>query len=125
MNNGSFLVERDVPQVMPPLVMDKLVRPAMARLEGTANEVAEWSIHQGGPAVLDEFCKDAHLGLTSQQAVRSRDLFQQYGNLSGPSCLFVLDDYFHRPAEQATDLGMVVGFGAGYYFGLMAYQWDA
>lgn len=127
MYNGNFLVERDVPRVMPPLVMDKLVRPAMARLGIAAGEVAEWSIHQGGSAILDEFCKEAHLGLTNRQAMRSRDLFHRYGNLSGPSCLFVLDDYFHRPAlsEKTADLGLVVGFGAGYYFGLTAYQWES
>ena len=127
MHNGNFLVERDVPRVMPPLVMDKLVRPAMARLGIATEEVTEWSIHQGGPAILDEFCKEVHLGLTGEQAMRSRDLFHRYGNLSGPSCLFVLDDYFHKStlSEKAPDLGLVVGFGAGYYFGLTAYQWEA
>lgn len=127
MHNGNFLVEREVPRIMPPLVMEKLVRPAMARLGIATEEVTEWSLHQGGPAILDELCKEVHLGLTDDQAMRSRDLFQRYGNLSGPSCLFVFDDYFHalESSEKAAELGVVVGFGAGYYFGLMAYQWEA
>ncbi len=125
MVDGDFFVGNEVPRVMPALVMQRLVRPAMEYWRVDAGDIAEWSIHQGGPAVLDEFCKEIYLGLSDQQMKPSRTLFRKYGNLSSPSCLFVLHHHFHdeRSIGKENQYGAVLGFGAGYYMGMMVYRW--
>jgi predicted naringenin-chalcone synthase len=127
MQNGKFMVEKEIRHIVPKMVSDALVKPAMADLGITRDDVVEWSIHQGGHAILNGLCEPANLGLSEEQVGRSRAFFQRYGNLSSPSCLMVLDSFFHEP-ESATkkgERGLVVGFGAGYYMGLMLYQWSA
>ena len=53
------------------------------------------------------------------------ELFYQYGNLSAPSCLFVLESFFNDQAyeQKKGKKGMVVGFGAGYYLAAFLYEW--
>ncbi len=129
MNGVHFLVGDDVADAMPPLVAQKSVRPLLAKHGLQAAQVPEWSIHQGGMTVLDKF-KDADiLGLTDAQISASRDLFIQYGNFSAPSCLFVLEKHFtaakltqQMGAGPGANKGLVLGFGAGYYFGTLLYE---
>jgi len=127
MVNGNFLVGDAVAELMPPLVMEKLVGPALRDWEVDKGDIAEWSIHQGGPRILQELCKAQHLGLSDRQAEHSRALFQDYGNLSSPCCLFVLDHHFHQGSHDAEQnvCGAVLSFGAGYYMGMTAYRWEA
>lgn len=124
MVNGRFLTKEGVKDIIPKLVSRRLVKPFIERLQVDKDDIAEWSIHQGGPAVLNEFSKKSVLGLADGQLDRSHELFQQYGNFSAPSCLFVLNSYFSEDklSKRGTQ-GMVVGFGAGYYLGAMYYQW--
>jgi predicted naringenin-chalcone synthase len=59
--------------------------------------------------------------LTAAQLADSADTFEEFGNLSSASCLFTLRRQFERPTRDATK-GMVVAFGAGYYFGSLLYE---
>lgn len=125
MVNGRFLTREGVKEKIPKLVANKLVKPFLDRIGIGKDDIAEWSIHQGGPAVLDELRKKKLLGLNSAQLEKSYGLFQKYGNFSSPSCLFVLNSFFsENKISKSGTQGMVVGFGAGYYLGAMYYRWS-
>jgi predicted naringenin-chalcone synthase len=126
MVNGDFHVADAVAELIPPLVTERIIGPAFRDAGIRAHDIPEWSIHQGGPAILDALCKDECLGLSDQQVGPSRALFRKHGNLSGPSSLFVLDHHFHTGASagRTETCGAVLGFGAGYYMGMMVYHWD-
>nr|AUG98245.1 stilbenecarboxylate synthase [Plagiochasma appendiculatum] len=77
-----------------------------------------WCVHPGGRAILDEVEKT--LSLKPEKLVATREVLFDYGNMSGASVLFVLDQMRKRSAEmnapttgEGCDWGLVVGFGPG------------
>lgn len=70
-----------------------------------------WAVHPGGTAVLKE------VGLALELADRdlrfSRAVFEQYGNMSSPSVLFVLKSILQEGARAGRRC-LAVSFGAGF-----------
>lgn len=125
MSQGRFLMNDGVKDVMPKLASTALIRPFLEKNGLNTSSVHQWSIHQGGTEVLKQFANADVLGLSNQQLQRSLELFRQYGNTSAASCLLVLKSFFDDPEPPSGDrTGVVVGFGAGYYFGVMLYDWQ-
>ena len=123
MKRGHFLVGDKVAEVMPQMVSDKIIKPMLAKHALLPEQIDEWSIHQGGLTVLSKFLNESVLGLSEDQIEPSKEMFKRFGNFSCPSCLFVLDDHFARGlGAKAGARGMVVGFGAGYYYGAVMYE---
>ena len=121
MDGEHFLVGDKVKDVMPRLVSEKAIKPLLRRNSLTAADVKEWSIHQGGFHVLEQFLEPDILGLTQAQIEPSREMFKAYGNMSSASNFVVLDWHMRRGASTG-DYGVVVGFGAGYYLGAVLYR---
>ncbi|MFK7972396.1 MAG: 3-oxoacyl-[acyl-carrier-protein] synthase III C-terminal domain-containing protein [Bacteroidia bacterium] len=123
MDQGCFLINKDLKNQIPEVVADQMVKPIFEKLDVDIQDIKEWSIHQGGTAILQRFGEEGILGLPPKALERSQKLFNKYGNFSAPSCLFVLDSFFHEPEADSTpgDRGAVVGFGAGYYLATMLY----
>ncbi len=99
------------PKIIPNLVAESVVNLILERNQLTSLEIYEWSIHQGGKKVLPQ----------------SLELFNEYGNFSSASCFFVLKSFFDKYSFQLLNngLGMIVGFGAGYYLGSSLYRWTS
>ncbi len=121
MKNGHFLVGDDIRGTMPELVASECISPLLAKQGLSPSDISDWAIHQGGLPVLKKFKDASILGLTDTQLADSADTFAEFGNLSSASCLFTLRRQFERPTG-ATSHGMVVAFGAGYYFGCLLYE---
>ncbi len=124
MEGSLFLVGDGVAETMPALTAEKSIKPLLRKYSLKPEEITEWSIHQGGIPVLEAFNQPSVLGLSEQQLQRSKTLFQKYGNFSSPSCLYVLDSFFQNQSTYDNLYGIVTGFGAGYYFGSLLYQWE-
>ena len=125
MRNRNFLMSSDLKKIMPRLVSELLVKPFLAKHHLNVSDVEEWSIHQGGREVLRTFCEPEVLGLTDQQVETSMKKFNEYGNTSSASCLLVLESFFNDPniIHSPKDC-IMLAFGAGYYLGIVLYQWD-
>ncbi len=125
MDENVFILGDNIHKIMPNLVAKSVINPILERHQLTPLEINEWSIHQGGTKVLSEFARPKILGLTSENLQPSLDLFNEYGNFSSASCFFVLksffDKYYFKPSNN--DLGMILGFGSGYYLGASLYRW--
>ncbi|BBN03333.1 chalcone synthase [Marchantia polymorpha subsp. ruderalis] len=77
-----------------------------------------WCVHPGGRAILDEVEKALRLKPEKLQA--TREVLHDFGNMSGASVLFVLDQMRRRSAAanaatsgEGHDWGLVVAFGPG------------
>ncbi|XP_025828173.1 bisdemethoxycurcumin synthase-like isoform X1 [Panicum hallii] len=71
-----------------------------------------WAVHPGGPAILDSV--EAALALAPGKLAASRRVLREYGNMSGVSVIFVLDELRRRRGELAGGFGVMLGLGPGF-----------
>jgi predicted naringenin-chalcone synthase len=71
-------------------------------------DITSWAIHPGGPRVLTATA-DA-LGLTRSQLQASREVLAEYGNMSSPTVLFILDRLTENKVPGPC---VVLGYGPG------------
>jgi predicted naringenin-chalcone synthase len=71
-------------------------------------DVASWAIHPGGPRILSAV--EEALGLGREGATASREVFAEYGNMSSPTVLFILERLRARGAPRPC---VALGFGPG------------
>lgn len=70
--------------------------------------VGSWAVHPGGPKILD--ATEAALGLPADALADSRGVLADYGNMSSPTVLFILDRLRRRNAPRPW---VLLGFGPG------------
>jgi len=71
-------------------------------------DVASWAIHPGGPRILDAVAEA--LGLPPEATADARAVLVEYGNMSSPTVLFILDRLRRRDAPRPC---VALGFGPG------------
>ncbi|XP_066357196.1 bisdemethoxycurcumin synthase-like [Miscanthus floridulus] len=76
-----------------------------------------WAIHPGGRAILDNI--EEVLGLEDGKLAASRHVLSEFGNMSGTTVIFVLDELRRRRAAAAKqggetpEWGVMMAFGPG------------
>lgn len=76
------------------------------------NDIDWWAVHPGGTVVLDQVARKLEL---DDEAMRfSHHVFENYGNMSSPSVLFVLREILDHGSPKPGHKGMLVAFGAGF-----------
>jgi predicted naringenin-chalcone synthase len=74
-------------------------------------EVRFWIAHPGGRKVIDNV--QSRLELTDEHLRFSRAVMRNYGNMSSPSVMFVLEEVIRNGDPQRGDLGVMVALGPG------------
>lgn len=74
-----------------------------------ADTVSLWAIHPGGRSILDAV--EDGLGLAQGTLNHSRQVLRQYGNMSSPSVMFVVEALMGAAAPE--DRGLAMAFGPG------------
>jgi predicted naringenin-chalcone synthase len=80
----------------------------LAGLNLTIAEIGSWAIHPGGPRILR--CIEESLALDEGATAASRDILHEFGNMSSPTVLFILDCLRHRAAPLPC---VALAFGPG------------
>lgn len=75
----------------------------------TRKSTIKWAVHPGGKRILDTIQKE--LQLNSTELHHSYHVLKEYGNMSSPTILFVLNELMETASENQTVLSM--GFGPG------------
>uniref|UniRef100_A0A0E0DNB7 Chalcone synthase n=1 Tax=Oryza meridionalis TaxID=40149 RepID=A0A0E0DNB7_9ORYZ len=75
-----------------------------------------WAVHPGGRAILDNI--EGELQLQPAKLAASRHVLSEYGNMSGTTIAFVLDDLRRRwekegDEHQQPEWGVMLAFGPG------------
>ncbi|CAM6099909.1 unnamed protein product [Calypogeia fissa] len=113
-----FHLLKDVPGIISRNTLP-IFNAAQSQMEGNPgwNDIF-WCVHPGGRAILDEMEKA--LSLKPEKLKATRDVLYDYGNMSGASVLFVLDQMRNLSEEknctttgEGAEWGIVVAFGPG------------
>lgn len=95
-----------------PGVIERALRPWLDQwlsTQGTAvDQIATWALHPGGPRIL-EACAQA-VGLGRADYAISQEVLAEFGNMSSPTILFILDRLRRRQAPRPC---VAIGFGPG------------
>ncbi|KAL8139948.1 hypothetical protein V2J09_005969 [Rumex salicifolius] len=77
-----------------------------------------WITHPGGPGLLDDI--EAAVGLQKEKLRAARKVLNDYGNMSGTTVLFVMDEMRKKSVEngyattgEGLEWGVLFGFGPG------------
>jgi polyketide synthase Type III len=89
------------------ILIDKL----LAKNSLTKDEITHWILHSGGRKVIDGLQRE--VGLTSEQVRHSKCVLRNFGNMSSPTVLFVLDETMRNGNPQPGDLGVMLAMGPG------------
>jgi alkylresorcinol/alkylpyrone synthase len=99
-----------------PLIGAKAVAQVVHRLldrHGLTMETIDWwVVHPGGTQVLNAVQRQ--VGLTPERLRFSYEVFRDYGNMSSPSVMFVLDRILREAKPKPGDTGLLLSFGAGF-----------
>ena len=75
-------------------------------------DVRFWVLHPGGRKVLDAAA--GYLGLSEEHLRRSRHVLRNFGNMSSPTVLFVLNEVLASGEPQPGDFGVMLALGPGF-----------
>ncbi len=99
-----------------PVIGAKTVAQAAGRLlqrHGLRrDDIPWWIVHPGGTQVLAAIEK--HLGLAREKLRFSYEIFRDYGNMSSPTVLFVLNKVLTEAQPRAGAKALLLSFGAGF-----------
>lgn len=76
----------------------------------SAESVNKWAIHPGGKRILDTIQKE--LQLEPDKMEHSYQILKEYGNMSSPTILFVLNEMMNK-GERPDQTILAMGFGPG------------
>jgi predicted naringenin-chalcone synthase len=88
--------------------LEGLLAPRGLRKE----DVRFWILHPGGRKVLDAAAE--YLGLSEAQLRFPRHVLRNYGNMSSPTVLFVLNEVLRSGEPQPEDYGVLLALGPGF-----------
>lgn len=99
-----------------PTVVRERVRPHVDQfLAGqglTRDQLAHVLAHPGGPRVLAAMCES--LELPASRLDRSREVLRDFGNMSSPTCLFVVERAWRSGDFAPGDHALVSALGPGF-----------
>jgi predicted naringenin-chalcone synthase len=101
--------------------VESFVDHLLARNHLRRSDVRFWGIHPGGARILDHL--QSCLGLSNEQMRFSNQVLHDYGNMSSPTILFVLDQIQRSGQIERGDFGLLLGFGPGLTMEGALLQW--
>ena len=107
--NFEMVLDARVPEFIANEISDLILR-AEKKFNIKAAEIGKWAIHPGGRKILDIIQKQLQLKDADMQY--SYKILNNYGNMSSPTILFVLNEIMqaqHEPSETILSMG----FGPG------------
>jgi predicted naringenin-chalcone synthase len=75
------------------------------------SDIRFWVVHPGGRKVIDNVQKQ--FGMTDAQLRFSRSVLRNYGNMSSPTVMFVLDEVVRNGDPCSGDWGVMIALGPG------------
>jgi len=78
-------------------------------------------LHPGGTKVIEAY--EEIFNLSQEQTHASKNILRQYGNMSSPTVLFVLD-YIVKNIHPTDGIGLLLALGPGFSAEMLLIKWD-
>ncbi len=105
------ILTRNVP-IIGARAVGQVVERLLGRHSLAQDSIDWWVVHPGGTQVLNAVQKE--IGLTPERLRFSYEVFREYGNMSSPSVMFVLDRILREARPKPHETGLLLSFGAGF-----------
>ncbi len=108
---GDFGFEMELSPELPQLISSHLrswLEDWLAGQNLEIKQIRSWAVHPGGPRIL-QAVRDS-LGLSEKALAVSKEVLMEYGNMSSPTLLFILDRLQKKNAPLPC---VALGFGPG------------
>jgi len=102
-------------------MIEKGPHPLFQRHGLSQSQIRFWVVHPGGRKVIDHVQK--HFGMNDSQLRFSRSVLRNYGNMSSPTVMFVLDEIVRSGEPLAGDWGVMIALGRGMAAELALLRW--
>jgi predicted naringenin-chalcone synthase len=107
--NFEMILDARIPDFIGDQV-NNIVLKAGEKLHISKEQIDIWAIHPGGKKILDAIKKQLRLADADLQF--SYKVLREYGNMSSPTILFVLNEIMHTSPESGKTI-FSIGFGPG------------
>ena len=100
--------------------VSELVEGSLGRAGLEPAQLRHFVFHPGGVKVLGAYQEG--LGLDRESLIEGYEILRDYGNMSSPSVLFVLERYLER-REPSDDYGLMLALGPGFSAEQVIFRW--
>jgi alkylresorcinol/alkylpyrone synthase len=107
----SVVFSRDIPAIVQQKVKPN-IEELIEKLSLSINNVKHFIAHPGGLKVINAY--EQALGLADGYMKIPRDVLKNYGNMSSPSVLYVLNEFLESNIMQNGDYGLISSLGPGF-----------
>lgn len=92
-------------------MIESTLRPLLQRHGLSQSQIRFWVVHPGGRKVIDNVQR--HFGMTDEKLRFSRLVLRNFGNMSSPTVMFVLDEIVRNGDPRRGDWGVMIALGPG------------
>ncbi|MFQ5929623.1 MAG: type III polyketide synthase [Acidobacteriota bacterium] len=116
----SVIFSRSIPFIINKHVQAN-IEEFLRRNQTTLKDLSHYAIHPGGAKILVAFQES--LGLTEEMLESSYFVLENYGNMSSPTLLFILEHLTRKASPKKGDYGLCAAFGPGFSSELILLRW--
>jgi predicted naringenin-chalcone synthase len=107
--NFEMILDAKIPEFIGSEVKE-ILEKAAKKYDIKSESIDNWAVHPGGKKILDTIAKQL---LFSKDELRSSyNVLNEYGNMSSPTILFVLNELMERTEKSGENI-FAIGFGPG------------
>jgi alkylresorcinol/alkylpyrone synthase len=99
-----------------------VINPLLDEFELSPGDIHEWTLHPGGPRIMD--AAEVAFSLSAEKMQASRDTLRQVGNISSATVLHMIDDTLKHRRPPAGRNGMMVAMGPGFSQEAVLVRWN-
>jgi polyketide synthase Type III len=92
-------------------MIETALQQMLRRRRLSQSDIRFWVVHPGGRKVIDNVQK--HFGISEDQLRFSRTVLRNYGNMSSPTVMFVLNEVVRHGDPRPGDWGAMIALGPG------------
>ena len=107
--NFEMILDAGIPEFLGE-ELEQLLALIAEKLGLKPETIDHWAVHPGGKKILDTVQR--RLKMENDELRSSYEVLRNYGNMSSPTILFVLNEIFNRNPKNGENV-LAMGFGPG------------